>query len=148
VASYLQARHLPGRIFGLELIKLVCLVGGILSFGRTSPLATCAAVGIAFGIHAILSLWVVERVDQIPLMRSLASLAPALAACLPLVASVLLVRNGLAGGGGVSAVLSLVLEVLAGAAGYAAGAWLFARRASEDLLARLLEALRARREVA
>jgi hypothetical protein len=58
------------------------------------------------------------------------------------------VRNGLAGGGGVSAVLSLVLEVLAGAAGYAAGAWLFARRASEDLLARLLEALRARREVA
>jgi hypothetical protein len=40
------------------------------------------------------------------------------------------------------------LEISAGAAAYAAAAWVFARRASEDLIARLGDVVRTRREVA
>jgi lipopolysaccharide exporter len=45
VASYLQALRRPGLILWLELLKLVCLMGGIVTFGRLSPLWTCGAVG-------------------------------------------------------------------------------------------------------
>jgi PST family polysaccharide transporter len=148
VASYLQARHLPSRIFALEIVKLVCLVGGIVSFGRISPLATCAAVGFAFAIHALLSLWLVEKIDGIPLRSTLASLAPALGACVPMTIAVLAARALMLKAGGVTPVFALAVEVAAGAGAYAVGAWLFARRVSEDLIARLVEAVRARREVA
>jgi lipopolysaccharide exporter len=148
VASYLQARHLPGRILVLEVIKLVCLVVGIVTFGRSSPLATCFAVGLAFALHAVLSLWVVQKVDGIPLRSSLACLAPALLACVPMTGAVLATRAALAAAGGVPLWLALLLEISAGAAAYAAAAWVFARRASEDLIARLGDVVRTRREVA
>jgi PST family polysaccharide transporter len=148
VASYLQALHLPGRILALEAVKLACLIGGIWSFGRLSPLATCAAVGLAFGVHAVLSLWLLEKVDGIPLRASLLGLLPALAACLPMVAAVLVSRGALAAAGGAPLWLALLLEIVAGAAAYVAAAWVVARRASEDLIARLAEVVRSRREVA
>jgi PST family polysaccharide transporter len=148
VASYLQALHLPGRILALEAIKLVCLLGGIWTFGRLSPLATCAAVGLAFGVHALLSLWVLEKADGIPLRASLLALLPALAACAPMVSAVLAARGALAASGGAPLWLALLLEIVAGALTYVAAAWIVARRASEDLVARLAEVVRSRREVA
>jgi PST family polysaccharide transporter len=65
IASYLQARRLPGSILGLEALKLVIMVLGIVTFGARSPLWTCAAVGIAFGVHAFASLGIVRRLDAI-----------------------------------------------------------------------------------
>jgi PST family polysaccharide transporter len=141
VASYLQARQLPRIIFWLEVLKLALLVGGILSFGRLSPLWTCVAVGVSFAAHAVASLYVVRRIDQIPLRRSLGSLAPALGACLVMVPAVLLVRSALAAWGDVYPALSLAFEVLGGALAYALGALVFARKASRDLIARLRDAL-------
>ncbi|HEY3497948.1 MAG TPA: oligosaccharide flippase family protein, partial [Polyangiaceae bacterium] len=148
VASYLQARCMPARILVLEAVKLVCLVGGILSFGRISPLATCGAVGLAFAVHAVLSLWLVELIDGVPLRTSLASLAPALAACVPMAGAVLAVRALLDAGGGTAPMLALAIEVLTGACAYVVAAWIFARRVSEDLIARLVDAVRTRREAA
>ncbi|HEV8547658.1 MAG TPA: oligosaccharide flippase family protein [Polyangiaceae bacterium] len=143
VASYLQACGQPVRIFGLEAFKLVCLLGGIVTFGRASPLLACVAVGLAFALHALASLWVIQRSDGVPLRRSIACLLPALLACVPLVAAVLLVR--MACDHHVPPLVALVLEIVAGAAGYVAGAWFSAREASEDLLARLMDALRHKR---
>jgi PST family polysaccharide transporter len=141
VASYLQARQLPRVIFWLEALKLVVLVGGILSFGRRSPLWTCVAVGVAFGVHALASLWVVRQTDQVPLRRSLGSLVPTLAACLVLIAAVLLVRSGLLAWGKVNPVLALVCEVFGGGLGYVLAALVLARGPSRDLIAKLRDAL-------
>jgi PST family polysaccharide transporter len=145
VASYLQALQRPGLILWLELLKLVCLIAGIVTFGRWSPLWTCAAVGLAFALHALASLVVVSRVEAVSLRESLGSLLPALGACVPMVAAVLALRTALAALGEPQPWLSLALQVAAGGFGYVAGALVFARRTSEDLLERLVDALRSRR---
>lgn len=144
VASYLQAQRLPRRIFGLEALKLSSLVLCIATLGRLSPVWTCAAVGIAFGIHALASLWVVQTIDAIPLRRSLGCLTPALAACLVMVALVLTARAGIASVGPLPAPLALVIEVAAGAIGYLAAAAVLARQVSRELVVKLREALRPR----
>lgn len=141
VASYLQARELPRLIFWLEAFKLVLLVGGILTFGRRSPLWTCVAVGVSFAVHALASLWVVRQIDHVSLRRSLGSVVPALGACLVLVAAVLLVRSGLLAWGNVRPALALAFEVLGGALGYVLAALVLARDASRDLIAKLRDAL-------
>jgi PST family polysaccharide transporter len=145
VASYLQALQRPGLILWLELLKLVCLMGGIATFGRLSPLWTCGAVGAAFALHALASLVVVSRIEALPLRESVGSLLPALGACVPMVMAVLATRSTLVAFGAPKPWLSLALEVTAGMLGYAAGALLFARRTSEDLLERLVDAVRSRR---
>ena len=142
VASFLQSARRPMQIFWLELLKLVALVVGIVTFGRASPAWTCVAVGLAFGLHALASLWVVERSDGVPLRGSLAALWPALAACVPLVGAVLAARLALTGLARSAPVVELALEITAGALGYAAGAWLVARRSSEDLIVQLVGVLR------
>jgi PST family polysaccharide transporter len=141
VASYLQARQLPRLILWLEVGKLVLLVSGILTFGRRSPLWTCVAVGVAFAVHGLASLWVVRQTDQVPLRRSLGSLWPALAACLVLALAVLVVRSGVAAWGNVRPTLALALEVLGGALAYVLAALVLARDACRDLIAKLRDAL-------
>jgi PST family polysaccharide transporter len=144
VASYLQARQLPQRIFLLEAFKLCLLVGGIVSYGRISPLWTCGAVGMAFAGHAGASLWVVRQVDGIPLRRSLGSLWPALAACVVMALAVLATRAALSSAAELPAALRLAVEVLSGALAYVAAALLLARSASRELYAKLRVALRPR----
>jgi len=147
IASYLQARQLPRLIFWLEGWKLLWLVLCLVTFGRINPLLACGAVGVAFAAHALASLWVVRRIDGIPLLKSLGCLVPALFACGPMVVGVIGTRKLLELAGGVGPVVGLVLEVVAGALLYALGAALFARSASHDLVARVLEAVRpARRQ--
>lgn len=144
VASYLQASARPTQILRLELFKLALLGATICTFGRQSPLWTCAAVGITFALHALASLWVVERGDGIPLRRSIGCLVPCFAACFPLVIAVLGVRAAAQAVGGFSPIVELAFEIGAGALGYFAGASVFAREVSVDLVARLLDAVRTR----
>ena len=143
VESYLQAREMPRLILLLEAFKVVALLACIATFGRAGPLDTCAAVGVAFGAHALLSLWLARRVDGVPLGASLRGMGSALVACVPMVAAVLVVRHGLAAAGGVSPVVALVVEILAGAVGYGFGALFAARSLAEDLLTRVTDALRS-----
>jgi PST family polysaccharide transporter len=143
VSSYLQARQLPRTIFWLEALKLFLLVAGIVTFGRLSPLWTCTAVGVSFGLHALASLWVVRRNDQVPLRRSLGSMAPALGACLVMVAGVLGVRSAALALGPVRPAVGLLFEVLGGALTYAIAALVLAREASRDLIAKVRDALRS-----
>jgi PST family polysaccharide transporter len=146
VESYLQARQLPRLVFGLEAFKLVSLVLFIVTFGRRSPLWTCAAVGIAFAAHALACLWAVRAIDGVPLRRSFGAIVPALAACVPMVLAVLVVRQGLvvAGLGAEKPALRLLAEAGAGAVGYLVAALLVARRPSRDLVTRVMDAVRSR----
>lgn len=136
IASYLQARQRPRALMWLELGKLLALLGLLASVGRVNTLWACAAVGIAYGGHAVAALLVVERVDGVRLRRSLGTLIPALGACVPMVVAVFVVR-ALAGG-----ILGLALEIGAGAMGYVSSALWLSPASSRDLWARLSEALR------
>jgi PST family polysaccharide transporter len=142
VASYLQARQLPRRIFLLEALKLALLVGCLASFGRRDPRLACAAVGVAFGGHALASLWVVRQSDGVPLQRSLGSLLPPLAACLVMAAAVLLTRSALASFAPLRPVVQLAIEVVVGGVAYLLSALVLARRVSQELVAKLRVALR------
>jgi lipopolysaccharide exporter len=141
VASYLQARQQPRSIFWLEGCKLLLLVGGIVTFGRHSPLWTCAAVGVAFGGHALASLLVIQKLDGIPLRRSLSCLLPALSACLVMSVAVLLVRALLSGTSLVPGA-RLALEVFSGAGTYLVAAPLLAKKVTQELLSKVRVALR------
>jgi lipopolysaccharide exporter len=145
VASYLQARQLPRSILKLEAFKLALLVACILTIGRQSPLWTCAAVGVAFGGHALASLWVVQKSDHISLGRTLGALLPALGACAVMAAAVLLVRGGLLSSAEpFPPALRLAIEALTGAVVYVACAFLLARRASRELVEKVRVALKPR----
>lgn len=143
VQSYLQARELPRVILLLETAKLVVLLVSIVTFGRLSPLYTCAAVGFAFASHALLSLWFVRKLDGVPFARALGGIGAALAACVPMTAAVLAMRHVLAAGVGVNPVLGLVAEIVAGVGGYGLGALVVARSTAQDLVTRVVDALRS-----
>lgn len=143
VESYLQARELPRIIMGLEGFKLVALLLSIVTIGRAGPLYTCAAVGVAFGAHALLAMWAVHLVDRVSFARMIAGIGSALVACVPMIAAVLAMRHGLASQGGVPPGLGLVAEVAAGSVGYAVGAFLVARSTAYDLVHRVVDALRS-----
>jgi lipopolysaccharide exporter len=146
VESYLQARQLPRLVLGLEAFKLVALMLFIITFGRRSPLWTCAAVGVAFAAHALACLWAVRKIDGVPLRRSIGAIMPALSACVPMVLAVLAVRQGLlaAGFGAEKPALRLLVEAVAGAVGYLVAAFFVARSPSHDLVTRVMDALRSR----
>ncbi len=143
VESYLQARQMPRLILGLEAFKVLALVVLMLTLGRLSPLWICGAVGVAFAAHALACLWVVRKVDGLPLVRSLGSLWPALAASAPMVGAVLLARQALLASGIVNPLECLSIEVLAGAVGYVLGALVVARDTSHELVVRVVDALRS-----
>jgi lipopolysaccharide exporter len=142
IASYLQARHLPRSILGLEALKLLAMVLLIVTVGARSPLWTCAAVGVAFGAHAVASLWIVRRIDAVPLAPLFGNLARVLAACVPMVAAVLGARFLLGRVGGIPPMVGLLLETLVGVLVYPPAALLIAPGSARDLLLRVLDALR------
>jgi lipopolysaccharide exporter len=147
VTSYLQARLMPRRILALEALKLAVLLAAILTIGRQSPLAACVAVGVAFAVHMLASLWVVARVDSVPLRRSLSSIAGPLIACAPMALAVVLARRLVVAAGGAHPVVLLVIEVLVGAVVYALAALLVAPKPTRDLVGRVLDALRRQKVV-
>ena len=144
VASYLQALHRPRLITWLEAFKVVILFVLVVTVGRINPLATCAAVGAAFAAHALAALWVVRRIDGVPIGRLLAGPLAAIAASVPMVAGVLAVRY-LAGSVGLDQPIALLAaEVIVGAICYVAGAIVFARDSALDFVAKVADAVGVR----
>lgn len=144
VTSYLQARHLPRAVMWLECFKVIALLGAILLLGRSSPLWTCASVGLAFGVHMVACLWVIKKSDGVPMHELLLSLASPLLACLPMAAAVLGVRVLISNLGGMPPLPLLILEILVGGLVYILAAFAFARDATVELIARVRDALRHR----
>lgn len=141
VASYLQASRRPRYLAWLEIGKLALLLGALATIGRLSLLWTCAAVGVTFTLHMVASLWVVQRLDGLPLRRSIGALTPALAACAPMAAGVVMTRL-LIGDSVSSPALRLAIETLAGAIVYTLSTLVVARGPALEFLGRVLSAVR------
>jgi len=134
ISSYLLSRDCPRLDAALEVLKLVSLVVLLLTVGRKGPLWACAGVGLAFTIHAAASMAVLQTLDGVTVALLASKCVPPLAACVPMVASVMVTRLGFAAAGIHVGAVSLVAEITAGAGAYAASAIVLARSASLDLL--------------
>jgi lipopolysaccharide exporter len=137
VSSYLQSRGRTRVIMVLDIGRAFAVLASILALSPLGPLAAAAGVGIAFGLHALASLWAVRLIDQVPASAILASMVGPLLACGAMVAAVLGVRQAY---GELGPVPGLAIEIAVGAATYVAACFVVARRTTRDALALLRSA--------
>jgi PST family polysaccharide transporter len=135
ISSYLLARDQPRLDAAIEVVKLGSLVMLLLTLGRWGPLWACAAVGLAFAIHACVSMVAVQVLDGISVAALARECAPPLMACAPMVVAVLSSRLALAHVGVRRGPATLAIEVAIGTVAYVISALAIARSASTDLLA-------------
>jgi lipopolysaccharide exporter len=143
VAPYLEACGQTRPIFTLAMAELVILFGFLFLFGWPNWRFACYAVAGAFVVHAMVSLWLLQRFDGIKVRSLLGEMLPVLVACVPMVAAVLLVRYAFVHAGLKLYGVRLVLEILAGGAAYVGAALLAAKEQSQRLL-RFVREMRAR----
>jgi PST family polysaccharide transporter len=148
ISAYLLAQDRPGLDAALEGGKLAALVALLLTMGRPGPLSACAAVGVAFALHAVASMAVVEVLDGVTMSTLLGRCAPPLAACCAMFAVVVATREVLrraAGAvGAAHPAFVLAAQVGLGAATYVVAALILARSTSLDLYGLLQRAMRER----
>ena len=129
-SSYLQVKDMPRVIMRLEVAKTVGLLAAMFVLGKLGgPLWACAAVGVAFGANSLSYLWVIRRIDGIPIRAQVIPLVMALAATIPMAAAVYAVRRMWSWldppwVAGLSPILPTLLEVVAGAAAFVPSALL------------------------
>jgi PST family polysaccharide transporter len=146
ISAYLLVQDRTRADAALEVFKLVAVIALLLTIGRASPLWACRAVGIAFALHALASMAVVQALDGVPMTSLVTRCLPPLAACVPIVAAVEVVRLGLAHAGIHGRGVGLAAEIVAGALAYVGAASVVARSASRDLLDLMRRAVRERFE--
>lgn len=134
VATYLQARNKPRQVMAMEGFKLVALLAIMLTLGRLSLMWMCAAVGIAFTAHALLSLAYVNRYESVPFATMLARVSSPLLACVPMAAAVFGARAGLTALGLTNPWALLVGEILVGAIVFVPSAFLLAPSVTHDFM--------------
>ncbi len=133
LTSYMLAERQARMATLLESLQLAVLMGAIATVGRIGPLWTCGAVGMVFALRTLSSMvWLRVR-EGLPIGRLLKPLGPPLAACAPMVAAMLLARAALHRAG-IAPGAALVVELVVGAAGYAAAALVVARAGARELL--------------
>ncbi len=142
INSYLIALDLPRSTMVLELVKLALLFGLMLLLGWHSPLWATAGVGLAFGVHALASVWVVHQADDVPATAMLTGMLRPLLACAPMAGAVLGARWAFASMGLGDSVVQLAGEIAAGGIVYVVAALVIARETAADFLQLLKKAYR------
>jgi len=143
IASYLQAEQRTRSLLLLELLKTGGICGFVYFLGKLDILWACVGVGAAFALNAWASIAMVKQ-DGISMWRLTKPMLQPLLATAPMVAVVLGVRALLAPTG-LSPWLLVVLELLAGALGYAGAAFVVAPGHARDFIGLLVGVVRRRR---
>lgn len=141
LSAYLEAESKTNRLMLLELLKLALLVFGIAALAPFGLRAAASAVGVAFGVTAILGIAVVVHEGVSWRALAMGFLRP-LAACAVMAAVVWLVGRGLVAVGLDRPAIQLVTEIVVGGAVYVLAAFVFAKRTAIDLLQLLKKALK------
>jgi PST family polysaccharide transporter len=134
ISSYLLARDQPRLDAKLEVLKLAAVVVLLLTLGRLGPVWACVAVGVAFAAHTLASMIAVQMLDGIRVRALAMQCAPALAACVPMLAAVVAVQRLESWEHVRAPGVRLVVEIATGAATYPVAALLLAREQALDLL--------------
>ncbi len=127
-----------------EVVAVVMMLVLIVLFARHDPLMVVAMVGVAFTARTLVFMWYVQKSEGVRVTAGLRQFLPMYLACVPMFGAVFGVRHGLVGLGINRPVLSLMLEIVAGALVYSGAILLLARTAAIDLLTLVRGALRRR----
>ncbi len=147
-SAYLQAEEHTRPIMMLSLARAVLLLLLVAVFAHVGgPLLACAAAGVAFFLHGVLSVYVTGRLTGLPVAPYILGVMRALLACTPMFGAVTLAHLGLRELGLPSAG-ALPIEVLVGAASYVGGVFLIDGNSARQLVRLGREALRRRRDKA
>jgi lipopolysaccharide exporter len=137
IHAYFVACHRVRVILIQEWISLGILMATIAALGHIDIRWTCAAVGIAFVLRTLILMWLVHRIDGIPMRRFLLPLIRPLVAASLMVVAILAIRPAL---GGISIYARLGVEVALGAVVYLAGAVLIFRNQAREFFSLLRSA--------
>jgi PST family polysaccharide transporter len=130
---YLFAEQRRRMVAAVEWMSLVVLLAGMATVGRISVLVTCGVVGAVFALRTLALMWIVQRLDGIPVRSFLAPLVRPLVACAAMAATIRALRPTLVELG-LAPVAQLGVEVAVGAGVYLAGAVVVFRPAAAELL--------------
>jgi len=142
--GYILAHDRTRTLSVLEMLKAAAVVGLIATVGRYDVHVACVAVGIAYTLHALASVYAVKRTDGIPMMSIIGPQILPLVACVPMAVAVYGIRFGVVTTLGWPSWLSLLLEIFGGAITYVIGGLVIARKQSRELL-RIARDIRASR---
>jgi lipopolysaccharide exporter len=120
----------------LSLVAVGGIVGG--------PNGCCVGAGLGFAIHSVLTIVAAGRFTDLPAWDYLLGVARPLLPCVPMFLGVVALQRGLTAAG-VPLVVSLVLQIIAGAVIYVAAAFALVRPAVDELLRLARDAIRRRR---
>jgi lipopolysaccharide exporter len=141
IQSYLQAVKRTRTLMILEGLKVGLILSLIYGLGQFGVLWACIAIGVAFGINAIASQWVIQRVDGVSFWALTKPYVRPLLACVPMAGAVLGFRHLI----GAATWWSLILEIVIGAVAYVLSAFLIAGPQARDFLNLVGNVIRRRR---
>jgi hypothetical protein len=144
LSTYLEAQAQTGRLMVLEWIKVVILLVGIWQLSRWGIEWASVAVGLAFGLNAIVGAWIVSRDGPSPWRMTLGFAQP-LACCALMGVTVELTYTGLYQVGVDHPLVHLLAGVAVGAATYIGSALVICRSTAREFLGLLREMLSRRR---
>jgi len=131
LTSYLYACQRPRVVLWLEWLSLVALIGAISTVGRIGTTWTCGSVGAVFVLRTLLGMWMVRRLDGIPMSRFLLPLARPLVVCVAMAAAIVLLRPPLLG---LPPAARLLIEVALGGAVYLGGVLVIFPSSSREII--------------
>jgi O-antigen/teichoic acid export membrane protein len=132
VVSYMQILKVPRMVAISEVVSLAVLMGLLAGIGRFSPLWACAAVGIAGSLRFPLGAFFLRQAPGTSARGVAVLFVGPVLACVPLVGAVFGVRH-MMGAVGLSAKISLPLEIVAGGLAYVVAIWFFAPSRSRQI---------------
>jgi PST family polysaccharide transporter len=130
IHAYFMACHRPRVVLIQEWVSLGILMAAIASLGQIDIRWTCVAVGLSFVLRTLILMWLVRRIDGIPLRRFLPLVRPLIASSLMVLAIVAL-RPVLSD---FAPMVRLAIEVTIGAVVYLVGALVIFRAQARELL--------------
>ncbi len=142
LGAYLQSAGLGREVMTSGISLVAALFSTMPMLTRFGPLVASSAVGITFGVHAIVSAFAVRRAGGPAPLAVLASVLGPLAACVPMAVAVRGVHAALVGS---RPMLALVAEIVAGGLVYPAAALFLARAPAMKLVSLAGETLARRR---
>jgi lipopolysaccharide exporter len=143
--AYLQARHRPRAVLLLEALKVVLLGLFIVALSPLGPIASCYAIGVAFAVHAVVAVVLVQRGERLRIGDALVAYLRPMLACVPMAPAVWLARFALLD---MPSEPRLALEILVGASVWLATTRLTAAAALADALTIVRTRLLPRRDEA
>lgn len=143
--GYILALGRSRTVGFLEVLKVTLVLGLVATLGQLGETWVCYAVGLAFGTHALASLYVVKRADHLPMFEMLRPLIRPLLSCAPLVLGVLGARLLAFEVLELPRWAALLIEIVAGGIVYVGGALVIAAQQSRDLLSILWGIVKRRR---